>query len=401
MKRIFRKLAAIALILALITALAACGDKTANQNSNSPAAPAASDSPAAPASPEASAGSADAVYTIGFNTWGSGVPILDLFGDETAYALDVLKMDGNRVSDNFTADTELQNIQNFIARQVDGIAMQVSADPVLPQASDACKNAEIPFVLLVFVGDDNDRAQVSANNPYYAGAVNSDLYYDGYVLGQIAIRDGNKTALIHGGNIGDNNMDQRIDGFTQSFVVEGGGTILDESRCTSPAESQQKASDLLSTYRDADCLYALVGDYVPGPVNAMETLNITEMKIYASCVDLVTADYIREGKVTLGNDGIGLSAVLAPALLINYLDGHPIVDANGKAPEFKTIPFIVDKDNVDDYVSIFYTPGVHPINEDLLKTLVWRYNPNVSYQTYADLIESGLTLDALLKVHGK
>ena len=401
MKRTLRRLLAIALIVTLAMALAACGG-TATQDTSSPAAPASSDSPAAPASPEssgASAGSSDAVYTIGFNTWGSGVPILDLFGDETAYALQVLGMDGNRVSDNFTADTELINIQNFVSAGVDGIAMQVSADPVLPQAAEACKSAEIPFVLLVFVGDDNDRAQVSANNPYYVGAVNSDLYYDGYVLGQHAIRDGNKTAVIHGGNIGDNNMDQRIAGFTQSFVVEGGGTILDESRCTSPAESQQKASDLLSTYRDVDCFYALVGDYIPGPMAAMDSLGLTDIMVYASCVDLATAEYIKEGRVAEGHDGIGLSAVLAPALLINYLDGHPIVDANGKAPEFKTIPFIVNKDNVEDYVSIFYTEGVHPITEDLLKSLIWRYNSDVSYKMYEDLIASGLTLDALLPLH--
>ena len=391
-----KKLASvIALIIALTMVVASCGDNSSNQSSGTPSTPASPDSSAS------SGGPPDTVYTIGFNTWGSGVPILDLFGDETEFALKALGMNGSRASDDFTADKELQNVQNFISAGVDGIALQASADPVLPQAADACRSAEIPFVLLVFVGEDNDRAQIASNNQYYVGAVNSDLYYDGYVLGQSAIRDGNKTACIIGGNIGDNNMDQRIAGFTQSFVVEGGGQILSEARCTSPAESLQKASDMLSTFRDADCLYSLVGDYVPGPITAMDTLGITEMKVYASCVDLDTANYIREGRVVEGNDGIGLSAVIAPAMLINFLDGHPIVDSSGKPAEFKTIPFIVNKDNVDDYVSIFYTPGVHPITEDLLRSLVWRYNPDVNYQTYENLIASGLTLDALLKVHGR
>ena len=371
-----RKLAAIiAVVLALTMVLSACGKK---------------DSGAA----------GDKVYTIGFNTWGSGVPILDLFGDETEFALGVLGMNGNRASDNFTADKELENIQNFISSQVDGIAFQASADPVMLQATDACAKAKIPFVLLVFVGDDNDRAQISANNEYYAGAVNSDLIYDGETLGTAALRDGNRTACIIGGNIGDNNMDQRIEGFTRTFTA-GGGTIIDEARCTSPAECLDKAQAMLSAHRDVDCVYSLVGDYCPGTITAMDNLGLTGINLYVSCVDLDTANYIREGRVVEGNDGIGLSAVIAPAMLINYLDGHPIRDASGRPAEFKTRPFTVNASNVDDYVSIFYTAGEHPITADLLKTLVWRNNNSVSYQTYADLIASGLTLEALLKAHGR
>jgi len=384
-----RKLATvIALVLTMTMILAACGNGgggTTNQPND----------PAAPAGPPTT------VHTIGFNTWGSGVPILDLFGDETEYALRVLGMRGNRASDDFTAEKELQNIQNFISAGVDGVAYQGAADPVIPQAAEAMMRAEIPFVLLVFVGDDDVRANLAANNPYYAGAVNSDLYYDGYTLGQSAVRDGNKTAVLIGGNIGDSNMDLRTAGFRQSFVVEGGGTVLDEARCTSPAESLQKASDMLSAHRDVDCLYAMVGDYVPGPITAMDTLGLTGIKIYSSCVDAVTAQYIKEGRVVEGNDGIGLSAVLAPAMLINFLDGHPIRDPSGKPAEFRTIPFLVTQDNVDAYVSIFYTPGVNPVTEEILKSITYRFNPDVTYQDYVKLIESGLTLDVLLKAHGK
>lgn len=363
----------IALVLALTMVLAACGKKEAD---------------------------GEKVYTIGFNTWGAGVPILDLFGDETEYALGVLGMNGSRASDNFTSEKELENVQNFIASQVDGIAFQASADPVLPQAADACLKAKIPFVLLVFVGDDADRAQFAPNNDYYVGAVNSDLVYDGEVLAQSALRDGHRTACIIGGNIGDNNMDQRIEGFTRVFTA-GGGTIIDIARCTSPAECLEKAQAMLSAHRDVDCVYALVGDFVPGTIGAEDILDLAHIPVYASCVDLVTANYIKEGRVAEGNDGIGLAAVIAPAMLINYLDGHPITAPGGGAPEFKTIPFIVNRDNVDDYISIFYTQGVHPIPDDLLKSLTWRFNNNVTYQTYVDLIASGLTLEALLSAHGR
>ncbi len=375
--RIIRTALASALILALTLTLAACGNKQAEQQGQS---------------------SDDKKFLIGFNTWGSGTPTFDVMGDEIAYTLGVFGMDGSRVSDDFTADKELQNIQNFISAGVDGITMQATAPPVLPQAAEACKTAKIPFVLGIFVGDDKDRAQISANNPYYLGAVGADLYQDGYLMGQAAAKGGHKTAVLVGGNVGDNHFEQRIAGFTKSFVEEGGGKILDIARCSSPAEGQEKANALLSANRDADCLYAMVGDYVPGSINAMDALSL-KIPTYASNVGKESLDYIKDGRVVEGGAGNDLAAGIAVALLVNKLDGHPIVDENGKAPELKTIPFIVNKDNVDDFISIFFTEGSHPFTPEFLKTLLWRSNPDVSYKTFTDLMANGIKLDALLKAH--
>jgi hypothetical protein len=118
-----------------------------------------------------------------------------------------------------------------------------------------------------------------------------------------------------------------------------------------------------------------------------------------SCVDKTSAEYIKDGTIKAGNDGIMLASMIAPTLLINYLDGHPILDANGKAPHFQTHPFKVDKNNVDAYMSVFTTEGVQPVTEDMLKGLLFRNNPDVSYQTYVDLMNNGLTLNAILKAH--
>jgi len=293
----------------------------------------------------------------------------------------------------------LQNVQNFIAAEVDGIVMQISAPPVFPQAADVCKNAEMPFVMGIFCGLPDDRMGVSADNPFYVGAVEANVYEDGYLMGKAAAADGHKTALLIGGNVGDYHFEQRIAGFTKAFVEEGSGTIVDEARCASPAESQEKANALLSANRDADCIYAMVGDYVTGPINAMDTLGITEMALYVSNGGLDTANYIKEGRVAACGGGNDLASGIATALLINYLDGHKILDGSGKAPELEIIPFLVTKDNVDDYISLFFADGAHPMSPALLKTLVWRFSSDVSYKTFTDLLDSGLTLEALQAAH--
>lgn len=369
--RVLKALSTAALAVALTLPLAACGGSDAGVEGG---------------------------YLIGFNTWGAGTPTFDIMGDETAYTIELYGGKSSRASDENIADKELQNIQNFIATGVDGIVMQCAADPVLPQAAEACKAAGIPFSLPTFVGLDEDRAEVSATNEYYAGSAAADLYMDGYLMGKAAIEDGHRIAVMLGGNMGDSNMERRIEGFTQAFVGEGGGVILNSARCTSPAESQEKANALLSAYQDADCVYVMAGDYGAGAVAAEDTLGIM-LPIYASNANVDNVPYLKNGRIAAATGGNDLASNLAVALLYNYLDGHPILDENGCAPELKITPFLVNGDNADDFAQLFSGAGTHPLTEQVLKSLVWRYNEAVSYETFTSLIETGLTLEALLADH--
>lgn len=354
----------------------------------------------AASAPLTGCGGADAgSYLIGYNIWGAGTPAFDLIGDETAYTIELYGARGSAASDENMAEKELQNIQNFLSAGVDGVVMQCAADPVLPQAAGLCKAAGVPFVLPTFVGLDADRAKISAENEYYAGSVSADLYMDGYLMGQAAAADGHRTAVLLGGNIGDNNMELRIKGFTQAFVGEGRGAILGAARCSSPAESKEKGTALLSANRAAACVYAMAGDYAAGAIAAEDTLGLT-IPVYVSNAGSDSIPYIRAGRVAAAAGGNDLASNIAVSLLINYLDGHPILDENGAAPELKTTPFLITADNVDVFEAVFFTGGSHALTEETLKTLAWRFNKDVGYDTYAALIESGLTLEALAAGHG-
>lgn len=334
-------------------------------------------------------------YSIGYNTWGAGTATFDFMADVTEQALDAFGATYTRSNDEHMADKELQNIQNFVNSGVDGIVMQTAADPVLPEAAAECLDGKIPFVMAVFTGTDEVRAELNKSNEYYLGAVNADMYAEGYLMGQEAAADGHKTALLLGGNVGDPHFEMRIAGFTESFVNEGGGQILDEARCASPAEGQEKANAMLSATPDADCLFAMVGDYVPGAISAMETLSITDMPIYVTNANTDAIPYIRDGSVAAATTGNDLVCAVSSALLINYLDGHQILDPDGNVPELKSVGFVIDLDNIDDYERIFLTEGV-PFKEEVLQQLVWRYNEDVSYDDFVDFVENHLNLDAIV-----
>ena len=341
----------------------------------------------------------DEAYQIGLNTWGSGVQVLDTFGDNGEYVIEMLGGTTMRASDDFTPDKESTNVQNFCSAGVDAIDLQAAGVTNLLQMAKTCQDAKVPFVLNTFIGNEADRAQLQDNNPYYVGCLDNDLEADGKLVATIAIADGCTTAVVIGGNIGDNTQDRRLQGFTDEFTAQG-GTVLQAARCTDASDAPAKAEDMLSANMDVQCLYAMVGDYVPAAVSAISNLGLTDgINIYMSGVDKTSAEFIKDGTVKAGGDGLFLASYIAPTLLMNYLDGHAIKDDNDKAPQLENAPFKVDAANIDAYISIFCTEGIHPIPDEMLKNLCWRNNPDVTYQTYVDLMNHGLTLNELLKAH--
>ena len=179
----FAKLVALLLAVTMVLSLAACGksdtktdDKTDGQT-------------------------ASGAYTLGINTWGSGVPVLDMFGDAKQYTLETLGHKVSRMSDDFTADKELQNVQNMCASGVDGIVFQAAAVTTVPQIGVECAKAKIPFAFDVFVGDDADLEKLAAENEYYCGAIDLDMVADGAAIERM--NNGNKVGDLAKGLFGD------------------------------------------------------------------------------------------------------------------------------------------------------------------------------------------------------
>ena len=374
----------LVIIAALITGLAACNGSS---GSSTPS----------PGESGGSSGLPTKQHLIGCNTWGT-MPILMMYGDECEYALHTLGMTTSRASDDNNPDKELQNVQNFISQGVDGIALQGAGATVIPQIATECLNAKVPFAMYNFPPRDDFYQDMSANNPYFAGAVVSDLRADGYILGERAIADGHRTACMIGGNIGDPNMDNRSGGFRDAFEA-GGGSIVGEERCNDNSECLTKASSMFSANRDVDCVYIMVSDYVEGTMTALETLGIEGVDAYLSAVNTISADYVRDGRIVAGSGGTAFSCNVGPTLLINLLDGHAIRDENGNAPFIRIPTSIVTQENIDKYMQAFF--GDSPaVSEEVIRRLCYRFNPDVTYQTYLDVIANELTVDAIIRSKG-
>ena len=82
-----------------------------------------------------------------------------------------------------------------------------------------------------------------------------------------------------------------------------------------------------------------------------------------------------------------IDAAYAMPLVINALDGHKIVDAEGKAPYLTNLsPWLVTADTTDDYQTYWLDNFPLPIEE--MQNMLYRYNPDVTYETIADSQEA-------------
>ncbi|MDR0813038.1 MAG: substrate-binding domain-containing protein [Oscillospiraceae bacterium] len=340
------------------------------------------------------------VYKLGLDTWDSGTPLFDGYGDEAQHTAETAGMEVLRVSDEADTGKQYANIARLIAEGADALMFQGGAEQAVPQLAAAAKDAKKPFLLYTLVGDDKDREKFAETNSYYVGAFDEDAYRDGKLMGQAALSDGAKMALVIGGAVGSSTMDLKASGFSEAFRA-GGGIILDEVRCTDVSECVTKTDDAISANEEVDTLYIMSGDYVAGVMSSLARKGMTgKFTLYMSGVDKASAELILQGVIKRGNDGVVLAAAIAPTLLLNYLDGHQILDKNGKPPHFQTVPFEVNQKNADEYLAVFYAAGLHPITDRVLRSLCFRYNTSVSYETYSELIENSLNLLALMDAGG-
>ncbi len=402
-KKTKKLLAVLFSVLLCVAFLVGCttSTDTASSAASESAAPASSESAASASSTdEAAAGEEPSItetYTIGYNNFGKGAYPIDIVEADAQYFASVA---GNTIvdaNDEFKAEKTITNVQNLISSGIDGMIFMGAVETTIPTACDMLAQAGVPFVMHDKVPTDQDVLDnIVNNNEYFAGVVAAQNVQAGAQIGEKAAEDGCKTAIIVAAVQGDPSHDDRIKGFTEAFE-NAGGEVIGVAHCADPTEGVTKASDLITANPDADCIYGSGGDYSNAAINALANFPESDMKIYGTDIDPDLVELLAEGKVAAVNGGFFVESGIASALLQNYLDGHPILDENGNPPVLTNLQMILlPADRVDDYTK-YWIDG-NPLTEEQYKSLMWRYNPDVSYQTFYDICEN-FTLDSVVEAH--
>ncbi len=377
-----KRLLAVFLVLSLGLSLVACagdGGKTTTTSPTTTKNGAAESETAQPADPT------KVKYNIGYNNLGAGVWSLDHTESECRNMVEtILGMTLTAKSADFTADQLQIDCQSLISSGINGMMYFGTFNTLTPAISDLFKETKTPFAMWDQMPYDEGLNAVMSN-PYFAGAFGSDHYSLGASQAIYAYEAGCRNALVLSGAVGDTAQDNRTKGFSDKFA-ELGGKVLMVTRCGSTSEATEKADDLVAAYTNqVDCTWGGQADYALALYNACVNFGISEkVKYYCCDMNQTLLEYVRKGIVS-SDCGIK-TASLAATLLINYLDGHPILDPNGKAPIFYLGAFQVTAENADEFARIWYEE--YPFTMAVYEKLLWRFNPDVSYQTYVDFINN-------------
>ena len=145
----------------------------------------------------------------------------------------------------------------------------------------------------------------------------------------------------------------------------------------------------MTAYGDTDCIYATGEDYITPAADVIKSRGITDCKIYGSNISPSVCQLIMDGQVEACTGGEFVCGSLAVTLLINYLDGNPIKDADGTAPYFDNLTqFMVTAENAEDLYEFLSDENLatHTISDEEYQNLLVRNNPDVDYDYFYDFL---------------
>lgn len=322
-------------------------------------------------------------YTIATNTWGSGAyPLEDIVRNDQ-YLCDRLGLTLDVANNEFTADKVISQLESQMANHPDGVLFLGIAQTTFAPFVQTVHAQNTPFAF-----DSNYPEEELLNKCYdyeeFCGGVSATPYDMGVAMAEQALKDGNKTAILTCAAIGDYSHDNRAKGFTDTFEA-GGGKVLQEAHSSDPSEAVAKTNDLITAQPDADCIYATGGDYLSAAVSVKEQRNLS-MKLYGTDIDPSLIPACESGEISAMNGGQGVCGSLAMTLIINKLDGHQILDENGKAPCFSNLqPFVITTENAAGFQKL-YDDGANFVGDNFDK-LLYRTNPDVTIDTYNEYLE--------------
>jgi ribose transport system substrate-binding protein len=287
---------------------------------------------------------------------------------------------------DFQSDNMRNAIQSYIGSGVDAIYWYAIFAALTPIIVSMCEQANVP-VGIGHIPPTPDQYEMLLASPVFTGYVGGNLYWAGYQLGEQAIRDGGRVAIIEIGVPGTFDMESKRTGFTDAFEA-GGGQVVAYASASTPDEALPKSTDMLNAHPDVDVAYAGTGFHCVGLMQAVRNLNRQDtVKIYTSDVDLDLVQPIRDGLLAAGDGGSQVEMILALALIINWLDGHQILDPNGNAPIFDDMRnCLITADNVDEFQRVIVDNNCFTL--EMFRHFLYRYNPDVSYQTYKDFVDN-------------
>ena len=258
MKKIF----ALLLALVMVISLAACGQTAEPEAPDSQESAADSTTPSGEKAPAAESDPltiAVCVPRLSNPFFGRAASILE----EYAKTLDGVKIEVYDANDE--SATQLEQIENVITSQVDGVLMAPVVSDALVPAAEALEEAGIPFVTVDRMVDyDAYVAHVGGDN-VSGGRVAAEYIAD-------VIGDEEATVLLMLGTLGASPTLQRQEGFMEVMSGKSNITVLEQSANFLRSEGMTVMENVLQAHPDLRAVFTQNEEMGLGAIEALQDM---------------------------------------------------------------------------------------------------------------------------------
>lgn len=322
--------------------------------------------------------------TVGINNWFSGAYALDVLCNNAKLVTDTVGDNLQIFNDEGNAEKIITDLENMLSSGVNGILWMGMFENNFAVGPTKMNSAQTYFSFYDKIPSDSDTKDQIRQMEYFAGGASNDNYEAGQMMAEQALKDGCKSALLAGAEIGDPNTDARMAGFQETFQ-QGGGKILSVSRVTTGEANgpQQACDNMYAAYPDADCFYCS-GESFTLAALTVKSKSASDVKVYGTDLNPTLLEYLKDGSLSACCGAGWVTPVYSAIMLENAMEGHRLVDNDGLPVILDNVHMIsVTSSQADLYEKLWINEL--PYEESEIANLLYTNNPNVTLQDLVDV----------------
>lgn len=299
----------------------------------------------------------------------------------------------NELTDNGNINNVQSDVENMINAGVDGALWWGVLDSYFQVGPQQFNDTNTYFAFFDCAPSTSEIQDPINAMKYYAGSCIADNAEFGKQMAEQALKDGCKEAIVFANEIG-SSVAIRGEKFKEVFEA-GGGVVREISHVSTTANAHVEATqNMLATYPNVDCIYGVSIGFALGAYTITSQMPDRNINIYATDITPDSLEYLKNGSIQGLNGGHWAVNYIAAALLLDAIDGKRIEDKDGIPGNFLIKPVVVLPETAELYEKCWIDEM--PYTYDDVKTLLYRENPNVTYQDFEKFVE-GYSIEGVLK----
>lgn len=307
------------------------------------------------------------------------------------YAAEVIdNLEIQWVFGSYDAASQLADAENLIAAGVDGIMCLTLDDIAMQQIANLCNENEVYFQVMFRMPSEEETKAILDTYEYYVGYAIEDTENTSYETVRIMADRGIKQIGV-GGNTHSATSTLRMNGMERGCEDFGIDILAQFDLGNDVSSVQSDVQNILDSYSDVEAIWLMSGSL------GIADITVNTLKAHqdstGKTVGVVTFDTF-EGMAAAFEEDILWGAVggQAPlclqafAALYNAVDGHPLSEEKVGL----LFPFLVltDSDDLDLFEQYYNNTEVQIYDEEIIKSMLYRYNQEVSLDTLEELSTS-------------